>query len=93
MHDGPGGWQTEKSSTDPTAATYGWVANGTTDPPRTNHLHRPDRILDDTAPPDPDWSDIEHRLELILAEQLSVQPIWVYDVRSIPVSRSTTDPG
>jgi hypothetical protein len=68
VHDGPGGWQTVKITDGPDRGKYGWVANGTTDPPRTNHLHRPDRILDDTAPPDPDWSDIEHRLELILAD-------------------------
>ncbi|MBE7196024.1 MAG: DUF222 domain-containing protein [Gordonia polyisoprenivorans] len=71
VHDGPGGWQTVKITDGPDRGKYGWVANGTTDPPRTNHLHRPDRILDDTAPPDPDWSDIEHRLELVLAEHHS----------------------
>ncbi|MGZ8179268.1 DUF222 domain-containing protein [Williamsia sp. SKLECPSW1] len=68
VHDGDGGWQTEKITTGPDRGRFGWVANGTTDPPRTNHLHRPDQILEDHAPPDPDWSDIEHRLELILAE-------------------------
>ncbi len=74
VHDGPGGWQTEKILDGPDRGKYGWRANGTTDPPRTNHLHRPDRILDDTAPPDPEWSDIEHQLELILAEHHSAQP-------------------
>jgi hypothetical protein len=71
VHDGPGGWRTEKITDGPDRGKYGWTANGTTDPPRTNHLHRPDRILDDTAPPDPDWSDIEHRLEPMLAEHHS----------------------
>ena len=71
VHDGPGGWQTVKIHDGPDRGKYGWVANGTTDPPRTNHLHRPDRMLEDHAPPDPEWSDIEHRLELILAEHNS----------------------
>ncbi|MCP2160353.1 protein of unknown function (DUF222) [Williamsia serinedens] len=71
VHDGPGGWRTEKILDGPDRGKYGWVANGTTDPPRTNHLHRPDRILDDTSPPEPEWSDIEHSLELILTEHTS----------------------
>ena len=86
VHDGPGGWQTEKILDGPDRGKYGWRANGTTDPPRTNHLHRPDRILDDTAPPDPDWSDIEHQLELILADHHATRPepviIRVIDYRT-----------
>jgi hypothetical protein len=89
VHDGPGGWQTEKILDGPDRGKYGWTANGTSDPPRTNHLHRPDRILDETAPPDSDWSDIEHQLELTLAEHRATPPepviIRVIDYRA-PIS-------
>ncbi|GAA2050820.1 HNH endonuclease signature motif containing protein [Williamsia deligens] len=73
VHDRPGGWQTRKIIEGPDRGKFGWTANGTTDPPRTNHLHRPDQLLADHAPPDPHWSDIEHRLERILAEHNSAE--------------------
>ncbi|MBT0566879.1 hypothetical protein KIK15_08865, partial [Williamsia sp. CHRR-6] len=88
VHNNPGGWQTVKITTGPDRGRYGWTANGTTNPPCTNHLHQPHRILEENAPVDPDWSDIEHRLELVLAEHAARPPdpepiiIRVIDYRS-----------
>ncbi|MGZ8178136.1 DUF222 domain-containing protein [Williamsia sp. SKLECPSW1] len=84
VHDRPGGWQTEKITDGPDRGRFGWVANGTTDPPRTNHLHRPDQILEDHAPPPDTESPVERALTLALREHIPPPPILVVEMRTIP---------
>ncbi|WP_052689006.1 HNH endonuclease signature motif containing protein [Williamsia herbipolensis] len=68
--DGPGQFTTVKIDSGPDRGRYGWVPNGSTGPPRANHLHRPAQIVADHVPPDPVSEAVQRRLQFLITESI-----------------------
>ncbi|MGJ0119666.1 DUF222 domain-containing protein [Williamsia sp. MIQD14] len=68
--DGPGRFRTVKIDSGPDRGRYGWTPNGSTGPPRANHLHRPAQIVADHAPPEPVSVMVQRRLQFLVAESI-----------------------
>ncbi|MBT0566466.1 DUF222 domain-containing protein [Williamsia sp. CHRR-6] len=69
---GPGQFQTVKIEYGPDRGRYGWIPNGSSDPPRANHLHRPEQILAADIPSATVRTAAERRLRFLATEASTV---------------------
>ncbi|MGU3292580.1 DUF222 domain-containing protein [Williamsia sp. M5A3_1d] len=83
---GPGQFQTVKIDYGPDRGRYGWSPNGSTGPPRANHLHRPAQILADhtaeDAPAEPIATAAARRLHFLATETIRLPDAYRHAVNA-----------